>query len=58
MEKKPWASKTLWVNILGVVGILAQTYTGFVIGPELQVMILGVINVILRLITKEEISWS
>ena len=57
MEKKPWKSKTLWLNILGVAGILVQTYTGFVISPELQVMILGVINVILRLITKEEIIW-
>lgn len=58
VEKKPWASKTLWLNLMGVAGILVQSYTGFIIGPELQVMLLGVINVILRLITKEEITWS
>ena len=58
MGKKIWASKTLWVNILAIIALIVQTYTGFVIDIEAQASILAFINVALRLITKQPISWT
>lgn len=53
MDTKKWyASKTLWVNILAVAGIIAQGQFGYVISPQVQAGILGGINLILRLVTK------
>ena len=58
MESKPWySSKTLWVNFIAFVALAIQSFgTGFVIGAEEQVGILAVLNIILRLITKQPIS--
>jgi len=51
---KKWIrSKTLWVNIIAIVAIILQTEYGFVISPEVEVAALGMINLILRAITKE-----
>ena len=59
MEEKLWfTSKTLWLNILAVIGIILQGQWGYTISPEIQVAILAVINLILRGITKQEIVWS
>lgn len=55
MAKSPLKSKTLWVNIIAFIAMLVQTQTGFVIGPEEQISILAVLNVILRFLTREEI---
>lgn len=53
MEAKKWyESKTLWVNAVGIAAIVTQTQTGFVIDAENQAAILGVINIILRAMTK------
>ena len=58
-NKKPfWKSKTFWANIIAVVALIFQTQFGFVISPEEQVAILGVINLILRAVTKEPITWK
>ena len=51
MNKKWWTSKTLWVNFVGLVAIVAQGQFGFVIDAETQVGALAVINFILRTIT-------
>ena len=58
MDSKPWyTSKTLWVNFIAFVALAIQSFgTGFVIGAEEQVGILAVLNIILRLITKQPIS--
>ena len=56
--KAIWLSKTLWVNLLAVIGLIVQSYFGFVISPESQVMILAGINAVLRLVTKQPITWS
>jgi len=56
--KKWYLSKTLWVNIIALTAIIAQTTTGFVIDPASQAAILAVINLILRAVTGEEINWS
>ena len=58
METKAWyQSRTLWLNVLAAVGGIVQTYTGFVISPELQGAVLIILNVILRFVTKSEITW-
>lgn len=58
MEKKWWESKTLWTNTLAVVALVVQGKLGYVISPEDMVIAMGVINVILRAITKHEVVWS
>lgn len=56
----PWyASKTLWANGIALLAMILQGATGHVlISMELQATILSVINILLRLITKQAISWS
>lgn len=49
-------SKTFWVNIVAAGAILAQAYLGITVYPEEQVALLVVINLILRIVTKEEIG--
>jgi hypothetical protein len=57
MQKKVWwRSKTLWLNGLGLVALMVQTQTGFVISPEAQTAILGLVNLVLRLVTKEAVG--
>ncbi len=58
MSKKFWQSKTFWVNVISIIAILVQTQTGFVIDAEKQVIVLGVVNTILRFVTKEQIVWG
>jgi len=55
--KKFWMSKTFWVNILAAAAMLAQMHVGFVVSPELQAMGLTVVNLVLRKITKEPVTW-
>lgn len=58
MEAKKWyTSKTVWVNALALVGMIAQTQTGFIFSEEMQIMLLSLINLGLRVITKEQITW-
>jgi len=60
MIKKFYLSKTFWVNILACAGLIGQSVMadGFVIAPEFQAMILTVVNMVLRFITKEELVWK
>lgn len=53
-----WKSKTLWINIIAIAGIIIRAELGLIITPEGEVAILGGINLILRLATKEEIIWK
>ena len=56
-ERKPWyTSKTLWTNIIAVGSIFVRSQYGFVLSPEEEVAILGFINIILRIITKQGIQ--
>ena len=54
MAKKWYLSRTLWVNALAIVGILVF---GKELSAEQVATALGVINLVLRLITKEAIVW-
>lgn len=57
MTKEWYKSKMLWVNAVALGVVAVQLFTGFVIAPEGQMAILTVINIILRLITSEELVW-
>ena len=57
MNTKRWyTSKTLWVNLLAIVALIAQTEFGYILDVEAQAVILAGINLILRIITKEGLS--
>lgn len=58
MTKTWYTSKMLWVNAIAIIAIIAQGQFGFLIDPMAQVAILGVINIVLRAITGEDIAWS
>ena len=57
--KSIFNSKTFWTNIIGILAIIVQSMTGkMLINAETQVAILGVVNVILRMVTKEPVNWK
>lgn len=59
MDTTKWyASKTLWVNAIAVIGGFVAPKLGITIDAETQVAILGVINLILRVITKTPVVFS
>lgn len=58
METKKWyQSKSVWLNVVAGVAGIVQSYTGFVISVEAQAAILIVLNLILRAVTRSEITW-
>lgn len=58
MGKNPLTSKTFWVNLLAIAGIVAQAQFGYVIPPEAQTLVLALGNLGLRIITRQPIDWS
>ena len=54
--KKPWKSKTLWANAL--VGLLAVSglREKLSIGADQVLLILSVVNLVLRLVTKDKVG--
>lgn len=57
--KKWYMSKTVWVNALALVSaVLAQVKGVEVFPVEAQMSVLGLINVGLRFVTKEEVVWK
>jgi len=59
MDFKTWfTSKTIWVNVAGVVAAWICKLAGVELTPEITLTILGVINLVLRIITKSPIVWS
>lgn len=60
MEQKIWyKSKTLWINLIALIGTIVG-FWGFDAAQWTAISgsILAGINIILRLVTKEEIVWS
>ena len=55
--KSVWRSKTLWVNSIALITLLGSKYMGFEISAEDQLAILGVVNIALRLISKDEVGF-
>lgn len=58
MTKTWYTSKMLWVNAIAIVAIIAQGQFGFMIDPVAQLAILGVVNMVLRAVTGEDLVWS
>lgn len=59
MDKKWYMSKTLWANILAILAFSIQLFTGQDwLSAEQQGMILAVLNMFLRFVTKEKIIWK
>jgi hypothetical protein len=57
--KKWYESKTVWINVVALVAAILQgVYHKEVINPGTQVVVLSVINMVLRAITKHEINWN
>ena len=55
--KKWYQSKTLFTNFLMLAGVLLLNTTGVdYLTPEVQGAIMVIVNVILRVVTKEEIT--
>lgn len=58
-KKKKWYySKTMWANLIVLAALIIQNAYGVVLSPSEQIAILTVINILLRIATKEEIEWS
>ena len=51
-------SRTLWTNIVAVGASFAASKLGVQIDAETQIAILGVINLILRIVTKQPVAFS
>jgi len=52
-----YLSKTFWVNVLAIVALVVQYFTGWVMSAGLQATVLGILNILLRLVTKHPINW-
>jgi len=55
--KKFYLSKTFWVNVVCAAALGLQMKYGFVIGAELQALALTAINLGLRKITNQPVTW-
>lgn len=56
---KAWyKSKTIWVNLIAIAAMFLPQYTGVVLDADTQVGILGFVNLVLRLVTKEQLNWT
>ena len=56
---KDWyKSKTLWINIIAIAEIIIRAELGLTLTPEAELAILAGINIALRIITKEEITFK
>lgn len=55
MNKAWFKSKTLWINVIAIVGIIlyGKEFDSSTVG-----IVLGVINFLLRLITKQPVVWT
>jgi len=54
MNKKFYLSKTFWINVLAIIGVIV---IGKELSPEKVGVILGGINLLLRFITKKPVEW-
>ncbi len=54
-----WMSKTIWTNMIALVGSMVIA-VGFDPGrwAEISAVGLAVVNLVLRLVTKDEIQWQ
>jgi hypothetical protein len=55
--KKWYSSKTVWTNVVAAGVLLLQLRYGFIIDPTYQSLALSCINLVLRKITKDTITF-
>lgn len=58
MGKKILTSKTIWVNLLAIAGEVVLNVSGHALPAGWDVYVLGIVNLVLRTITKEPIVWG
>jgi hypothetical protein len=51
-----WSSKTLWLNFMALMATFLQLKYGLLLDAATQGIILSILNIILRMITKEPIE--
>lgn len=56
--KRVLKSKTIWINAIAFLSFWVQKETGFFISEDLQMLALTIINIALRFVTKEPITWG
>lgn len=56
--KRILKSKTIWVNLIAFIAFALERQFGFPISEELQMEALTLINIALRFVTHEKISWG
>lgn len=57
MKKIIWKSKTFWVNVIVIAGALL-TDVGGILSTEGTISIIAIVNIILRLVTKSEVTFK
>jgi len=56
MDSKKWfTSKTVWANVFAVGVLISSKFFGYTIPADYEVYFLGLVNIILRFITKSEL---
>jgi len=58
MTKNYITSKTMWVNFVAIIAIIAQGQFGFLIDPAAQAAMIVMINMVLRAVTGDELAWK
>ena len=54
---KPWfLSRTIWINVVAIAALILQAKYGFIICAEEQAAALVIINLLLRAVTKKELT--
>ena len=56
--KSIFKSKTFWVNVIALLGFIVQQRFGFIVDEAIQVQVLGLVNIGLRMLTKEPVNWN
>jgi len=56
MNKKWYASKTLWANLIAAIAVFIQSQFSYVIDPQTQLYIVAAINFGLRFVTKDPVG--
>ncbi len=58
MDNKKWyLSKTVWTNVIAIIGDIMLRFTGHELPAGSEIIGLGIINTILRFVTKTQVTW-
>ena len=57
-NKKWWMSRTFWANVVAIICLIVRGQYGYTLSPEEEGIIFFLLNLILRKITKQPITWK